>query len=539
MFKKTGKALGGGLLSAVLVLMMLAASVVPFAKSAHAADTYTITVTAAEGDHTYGAYQVLKGSVETGKAQRLTGIQWGEGVDSTALLAELAGISFKGITANDSAAQFADKISGLSGDEAMQLAKVVTKHVSGTAKTFTKSGDAPNFTYKSEAVAPGFYLVKDTNKDAAALTSPILQVVNNVEVKSKSSVPTNDKEVKENSTGTYGETADYEIGQEVPFRLTGTMPSNIADFTTYKYGFKDTLSKGFTFNKSTVKVTINGKEVPTANYTVSDATPTAEAAPYDGGNDFSVMFDDLKAAATAAGTTLATDSSVIVEYTATVNENAVINDKGNGNKSHVVYQKDVNGGDGEPKGETPEDHTWVFTYKLNTTKVDSTNENQTLEGAKFKLYNSDKTKSATIVKNKITGWVVGDGGTEISTPLGGKFAIEGLDAGTYYLRETAAPTGYNLPDGDAAFFKFVISAKHKENAQGQGELTELKIASGTSAAEDGSLADASVSQNIQNTSGSDLPKTGGMGTALFTVAGLAVMAAAGGGIAYRRRKANA
>ena len=126
MFKKTGKALGGGLLSAVLVLMMLAASVVPFAKSAHAADTYTITVTAAEGDHTYGAYQVLKGSVETGKAQRLTGIQWGEGVDSTALLAELAGISFKGITANDSAAQFADKISGLSGDEAMQLAKVVT-----------------------------------------------------------------------------------------------------------------------------------------------------------------------------------------------------------------------------------------------------------------------------------------------------------------------------------------------------------------------------------------------------------------------------
>lgn len=545
MFKKTGKALGGGLLSAGLVLMMLLASVLPFAKSANAADTYTITVTAKEGDHTYGAYQVLKGSVDPANKQKLTGIQWGEGVNSSALLTELAGIPFKDITAKDSAAQFASKISGITAEEATQLSKIITKHVTGTPKSFTKAGDAAPFTYTSEKLAPGYYVVKDTNNDAAALTSPILQVVQDVNVDSKSSVPTSDKEVQENSTQAYGETADYEIGQVVPFRLTGTMPSNIADFTTYKYGFKDTLSKGFDFNKESVKVTIDGKTVPAANYTVSDATATQEAAPYDGGHDFSVMFTeegkDLKAAAAAAGVTLTATSKVVVDYTATVNANAVINDKGNGNKSHVVYQKDVNGGEGEPKGETPEDHTWVFTYKLNTTKVDSADTSQKLAGAEFKLLNADKSKAAKLVDGKISEWVDVAKGTVIASPSGGLFSIAGLDAGTYYLSETKAPEGYNLPaDTD---FKFVITAEHKDGTESDPatdkNLTKLEIASGSEAAVAGDTATATVAQNITNTSGSDLPKTGGMGTALFTVAGLAVMAAAGGGIAYRRRKVNA
>ena len=536
MFKKTGKAWGGGLLSAVLVLMMLLASVLPFAKSANAAGNHTITITAKEGDHNYGAYQILSGTVDSTKPQTLTGIQWASGVDSSALLGALAAANFKGITANDSAAEFASKISGLSAAEATELSKIVTNYVTGPAASFTKSGTGAPYTYKATGLDSGYYLIKDTDNNAAALTSPILQVVNDVKVESKSSVPSSGKEVKEDSTGDYGKTADYEIGEVVPFKLTGTMPSNIDDFTTYRYGFKDTLSKGFTFNKNSVTVTIDGKTVDAANYTVSDAakvTPTEETdVRYQDGSKFSVMFTDLKAAAKAAGATLTSASKVVVEYTATVNEKAEINNDGNGNKSNVVYQKDVNDGGGD--GNTPEEHTWVFTYTVNTTKVDSTDNNQKLEGAKFRLYNSDKSKSATVVNNKITGWVAGDGGTEFTTLAGGNFSIEGLDADTYYLKETVAPTGYNLPTGDAAYFQFVITAKHSVNAQGQGQLTELKI-NGT----DGDLPTATVSQNITNTSGSDLPKTGGMGTALFTVAGLAVMAAAGGGIAYRRRKANA
>lgn len=555
MFKKTGKALGGGLLSAGLVLMMLLASVLPFAKSANAAGTPKITVTAAEDNHDFGAYQILKGTAD---GKTLTGIQWGDNVTPATLLDALTKnetTKALGFTTSDSAAEFANRLKNVQDKSttAVEFSKVVKQNLKGDPKgSFDKTGAAPSFTYTNSTVGEaGYYLIRDKETSTAkAFTSPILQVVGEVTIDSKSSVPTSDKEVKENNPAPgeegWGETADYEIGQEVPFKLTGTMPSNIADFTTYKYGFKDTLSKGFDFNKKSVKVTIDDKTVPAANYTISDATATADTDPYyAGGHDFSVMFTeegkDLKAAAKAAGATLTASSKVVVEYTATVNSNAVINDKGNGNKSHVVYQKDVNGGKGEPKGETPVDHTWVFTYKLDTTKVDSANTDQKLAGAEFKLLNADKSKAAELVDGKISKWVDVAQGTVIASPAGGLFSIAGLDAGTYYLSETKAPEGYNLPADPN--FKFVINAEHKDGTESDPvtdkNLTKLEVTSGTAAAAPGDLATATVKQTITNTSGSDLPKTGGMGTALFTVAGLAVMAAAGGGIAYRRRKANA
>lgn len=507
--------------------------------TAHAtpkADGHIITVTSQEGDHKFGAYQIFAGNVEAGK-NRITSITWGAQVDQNALLNALAAnstFSAKGIKANSSAAEVANAISGLSASEATEFSKIVTKHVKEPADTFTKEGTSAPFTYKSGKVAPGYYLVKDTDSKASALTSPILKVVNDVQVNSKSSVPTNDKEVKESSTSVNGETADYEIGQNVPFTLTGTMPSNIADFTTYRYAFEDTLSKGLTFNND-VKVKIDDKDVPVANYTVTTPETAKDVSgEYKDGKTFQVKFTDLKAAAKEAGANLTSSSKVVVTYTAKVNENAVINDKGNGNRSKVIYQKDVNGGDGD--GETPEDHTWVFTYKLDTTKVDSATKTK-ISGAKFRLYNSDKSKSAKIENNKIVSWVDGAAGTEFEVAADQSWSIQGLDAGKYYLHETKAPTGYNLPEDDAAYFGFTISAKHSEDAQGKGKLTELKITPDGGTAANGSTTDAKVDLSIENTSGSDLPSTGGVGTVIFTVVGLGVMAAAGVGIVYRRRKA--
>lgn len=497
-----------------------------------------ITITAQEGDHTYGAYQLFDGNVSGGK---LTDISWGSGIDSAALLAELKTSTIDELKAVTTAPQLAEKLSKLESSKVIAFSKIATKHVTGTAKTFTKSGEAAPFSYKATLgeADHGYYLVKDTDNKAAALTSPILKVAGcTVNVEAKGSVPTSTKKIKEDSTDQWGDTADLDVGQEAPFKLTGTMPSNIADFTTYKYGFKDFISKGFTlregFDATDLTVKIGDKKITPDTVNVTDITDDTHGAEYNGGKQIEIMFTDLKATAKAAGVDLTASSEVTVEYTAKVNEKAVIGGKGNPNKSLVVYQKDVTDGDG--LGETPEDEVWAFTYQLDTTKVDSANPETKLKDAQFRLYNSDKTKSAEIKDNKIVKWVDGDAGTVITTPEGGVFNIAGLDADTYYLKEIKAPAGYNLPTGDDAYFKFVITARLTVGDDGKGKIESLTITPGKGQATDGDILTGKVEMNITNTSGSTLPETGGIGTAIFTVVGLLVMAGAAGAFVWRRKQ---
>lgn len=497
-----------------------------------------ITITAQEGDHTYGAYQLFDGNVSGGK---LTDISWGSGIDSAALLAELKTSTIDELKTVTTAPQLAEKLSKLESSKVIAFSKIATKHVTGTAKTFTKSGEAAPFSYKATLgeADHGYYLVKDTDNKAAALTSPILKVAGcTVNVEAKGSVPTSTKKIKEDSTDQWGDTADLDVGQEAPFKLTGTMPSNIADFTTYKYGFKDFISKGFTlregFDATDLTVKIGDKKITPDTVNVTDITDDTHGAEYNGGKQIEIMFTDLKATAKAAGVDLTASSEVTVEYTAKVNEQAVIGGKGNPNKSLVVYQKDVTDGDG--LGETPEDEVWAFTYQLDTTKVDSANPETKLKDAQFRLYNSDKTKSAEIKDNKIVKWVDGDAGTVITTPEGGVFNIKGLDADTYYLREIKAPAGYNLPTGDDAYFKFVIAANLTVGDDGKGKIESLTITPGKGQAADGDIPNGKVEMNITNTSGSTLPETGGIGTAIFTVVGLLVMAGAAGAFVWRRKQ---
>lgn len=505
--------------------------------------TPKITITAQEGNHTYGAYQLFDGDLSGGK---LINIKWGSGIDSTALLNALKTSSITELKDVTSAPQLAEKLAKLSSDKVIEFSKIATQHVTGESEPFEKSGEAPNFQYVVDFGygAHGYYLVKDTDKNtAAALTSPILQVTTatcELTVAAKGSAPASTKEIKEDSTSTWGKTADFEMGEKAPFKLTGTMPSNLADFTTYKYGFTDFISKGFSlregFDTTDVKVTVGGTELTPDSVTVSDISDESQGAEYKDGKKIEIMFNDLKAKAKEAGATLTADSVVTVEYSAAVNENAVVGGIGNPNKSFVVYEKDVNGG---TEGKTPPQEVWAFTYQLDTTKVDSGDTNKKLKGATFVLLNAEKTQIAVFDQgNKVASWAPGrDRGGEITTLADGAFSIAGLDAGTYYLREIKAPSGYNLPE-DGAYFKFEIkSTLGVDKGTNKGKIEKLTITSGASTTpRDGDTTKGSVAMTITNTSGSTLPGTGGIGTVIFTVVGLLVMAGAAGGFVWRRKQ---
>ena len=520
---------------ATVLALLLAVS---FPGVAKAADDPTITVTSQEGDHTYGAYQVFKGELaEVDGNKVLSNIEWGTGVNSDALLNALVQENLlTGVTAQSSAADVAKALESADSAKALAFAKLVSKNLSATKADFTKTGNEAPYTYKTGKVDAGYYVVVDTDTNAAALTTPILQVVGPVEVASKSSVPTSGKKVQE-TTGidatkvndgetAYHVTANYEIGMDVPFLLTGTVSKNIADYTTYKYTFVDELSKGFTFNANSVEVYVGTTKVDAANYKVTQETIT-DAGDYKDGTRIRVAFDNLK---DVPGVTA--DSTITVRYTAKLNEKSEAG-KPQPNKVHVEYSKSASDDQGEP-GKTPDTEVYVFTYKVDSEKVDADRPETKLQGAEFRLVNADKTKAATINNGKITGWTDLNGGTSITVPNGGQFSVEGLDADVqYYLEETKAPTGYNLPTGDAKYTSIKLTATVKTQEGQKPAVDVLQLGADA----DKTPADGTFSTlQIKNSKGSTLPETGGIGTTIFTIVGVTAMVAAAGGFVLRNRK---
>ena len=489
------------LASLLLVLVMVFA----LATTAFAEETaYSITINNSAKDHTYEAYQIFTGDLS---GTTLSNIVWGSGVSEA------------GQTALGDAAAKAETLK--TEADAKAFAKAVAPYLTtaaGSANTVTDGK------YIISGLAAGYYLVKDQDGsltgDADAYTEYIIRVVSDTTATPKSSVPTVEKKVKDtnDSTGVtsdWQDSADYDIGDSIPFQLKATLANNVSSYTTYKVVFHDTLSKGLTYNND-AKVYIGGTE--TNGFTV---TATVNA---DGTTTLTVSCDDVKAL--GAG-----NSSVItVEYTVKLNENAVLGSAGNPNEVYLEYSNNPNkseNGNNET-GETPKDVVIVFTYKTIINKVDS--ENKPLTGAAFKLEKLIKGKDgAADTWTTVKEFTVDETTTS--------FTFSGLDDGQYKLTETKTPAGYNTIDP----IYFVIEATHDVTADAPTLKTlnaYLTDANGNKQTEmkDGEsvnidlgtvdLTAGSITTTVVNKSGAQLPETGGIGTTIFYVLGGVLVLAA-------------
>lgn len=511
----------------ICTLIMVLAMVMALAVPAMAADEgkFDIVINHPQQltDHEYEAYQIFSGELHTDATGKeiLSTIEWGSGVNGANILTALkADTTYGALFATaESAQDVADIISANNTNTALvdTFRHIVGENLVASAAVAPTSIDAGTGTYTWSDVDAGYYLIKD--KDGSlegseeTATNYILQVVGDTNVNPKGGKVTHDKLIEDG--GNRVEAADYSIGDSVKFVLRGTLPSNYADFETYEYVFVDTLSAGLTFNND-VKVYLENagnKTELTSGFVVNYENPSVAGA------TFTVDFADLKA---ITGRTIDQHTTIVVEYTATLNEDAVIGGNGNPNISYIIFDNDPHN---DGKGETPEDKVYAFTWELDVFKIDGSNNK--LADAKFILYREigGAKEYAQVTNGVLSGWTATE--TEATTLVSdaeGKFIIKGLEADVYYLKETEAPDGYHLLD---EVITVDITASVSESEDGtKGVVDSLQIKVDNHPYRDGDKTTGIVSMQVVNNPGATLPETGGIGTTLFYVFGGLMVAAA-------------
>ena len=481
------------LMAALLAVSMVCAMAIPaFADgtgtgAAAAGTTYTITINNPVGS--YEAYQIFSGDLNDGT---LSNIAWGTGVTAA------------GKTALGNAE---DKAAALKTDvDAKAFAAEVGSYLSTTTSGTYISGEITGLT-------AGYYLVK--NKAGSVVgtgetyTSFILAVVKNVTVSPKGDKPTLVKKVKDandtdGSISGWQDSADHDIGDDVPFQLTAKIASNFDDYSTYKFVFHDEQSAGLTFKPDTVEVTVGGTKLNDTQYKVITTT---------GDNcTFHVVIENLKLIPSAAA-----NGEVVVEYKSTLNEKAKIGSEGNPNEAHLEYSNNPHDTNGTTT--TPKDKVTVFTFKVVANKTNGA-DGQPLKGAAFALYKMDKDSAWQLVG--LSNATEAAGVYTIVDKDQTKFEWNGLDDGKYMIKEIITPAGFNT----IADQTFTVAATHDTDS------TDPKLTVLTGTLETGEIAftpnstEGSLTTNIKNNQGTTLPGTGGIGTTIFYVIGGGLMAAA-------------
>lgn len=518
MMKKTIKKL----LAALLAVAMVCAMAIPaFAYNPGETEENL------NGTHGYSAFQIFKGVISKDNPA-LSGVDWGQNItEPDIFLANLKndptiGEKFETATTAQEVLAVISQWSN-SDDNSIAFARVVCSYL------------YPNADAKPEPVITdhtgginipksGYYLIVDTTyfnpgdyyhayNSFFLLNVPQVPYV--VPINRKVVKPTVEKEVYDNQDGAneagFGSSADHAINEEFQFKLTATLPASpdraYDYYDEYMVTFCDTLSAGITFDRwDTVVINNGGADIPipAENY-YSDAS----------NQDLTLSIEDVKTC--APGLNLNNGATITVTYTAHLNEKAYVNTAGgasnteNKNSVYLIYSN--NPRIDTSLDQTPTSEVRVYTYQLNNTKYrDEVNENNKLEGAGFRLYSNEACTEEQEVKLYKKGnfyYPIKDAtdkaqdAVEMFSDEHGQFNVKGLDAGTYYLKETNPPADYSA----CADKEIVISATH--------DVNHVSLS--------GNLSTTIINKKA---GGITLPSTGGIGTTIFYVVGGGLMVAA-------------
>lgn len=338
---------------------------------------------------------------------------------------------------------------------------------------------------------------------------------------------------------------DFGIGDTVTYQLTSKVP-DMTGYNSYTFKFSDTLSKGLDL-KEVLSVKV-GDTVLKAGKTEANTYLPTYTTNNDGTHTLTLNFNDFYNLYKNR-----TGETITVVYTATLNKEAVIGMNPNTNKAVVEYSNDPKSdGTGKSEPSIVDVHTFDFTiFKYYTTMQGETEVKNALKGAEFELYKANATKDAADENAKINIVDEGNGVYRQATPeeanaagftsakivsdADGKVLVKGLEAGTYYLRETKAPEGYNKLLSD---IKVVIEANYDTTT---GKLTNYTVTytyNGNTITVTNTDKLTSPEVAVENKTGAQLPSTGSKGALMVTLAGIVLFGALTASKAFGKKKAN-